>query len=64
MFQGFAGAPVKGKKKVPKQKKKGAKEHWKEHKSEHRAEHFAVEACWESYYRYKMGPGSNLYWVE
>jgi len=65
IFQGFAGAPVKkGGKKPPKPKKKKAKELWKEEKSEHRAKHFAVEACWESYYRYKMGPGGNLYWIE
>jgi len=64
IFQGFAGAPIKGAKKAPKEKKKSAKAHWKEHKSKHRAEHFAEEACWESYYRYKMGPGGNLYWVE
>jgi hypothetical protein len=31
---------------------------------EHRAQHFAAEACWEGYYRYKMGPGGNIYWVE
>jgi hypothetical protein len=31
---------------------------------ESRAHHFATEAIWEAYYRYKMGPGGNIYWVE
>ena len=65
IFQGFAGAPVKiGGKKVKKPKKKTAKDLWKEEKSDKRAKHFAEEACWESYYRYKIGPGGNLYWIE
>ena len=65
IFQGFAGAPIKkGGKKVPKPKKPSAKDLWKKEKSDKRAKHFAAEACWESYYRYKMGPGGNLYWIE
>lgn len=65
IFQGFTGAPIKkGGKKVPKPKKPSAKELWKKEKSSKRAKHFAKEACWESYHRYKMGPGGNLYWIE
>lgn len=58
--KGFSGGPAKPKKKdnkpyVPSRKDKI----WHE-----RAHHFAAEAAWETYYRYKMGPGGNLYWVE
>ncbi|MFH2021549.1 MAG: hypothetical protein ABIJ34_09125 [archaeon] len=45
-------------------KKLDASAKMKNNRVHHRASHFAVEACFESYMRYKMGPGSNLYWVE
>ena len=47
--------PKPGKKKAPKRS---------EQVIHNRAHHFVHEAVWETYYRFKMGPGSNLYWVE
>ena len=70
VFKGFADigkAFTGGRKKGSPKEKKGkpsAKDKLKHHRQHHRAEHFAIEACWETYYRYKMGPGDNLYWVE
>ncbi len=61
----FQGKPSTQKKeKAPKKKKKDAKAIFKHEKSHHRAEHFASTAVWEGYYRYKMGPGGNIYWIE
>src|SRR3989344_506167 len=67
--KGFTGSPAKKEKKDDHDgghghKKPDAKEAFKHHKIHHRAEHFAVEACFEGYMRYKMGPGGNLYWID
>jgi hypothetical protein len=60
--QGFIGGPVSSEKK-PEKKKADKKQHSDDVKH-HRAQHFAAEAAWEGYYRFKMGPGGNLYWLE
>ncbi len=71
IFEGF-GEIAKGFT-GPSQKKEGNKEHkeHKEHKMDrkgelqhNRAQQFAIGAIWEAYYRYKMGPGGNLHWIE
>jgi hypothetical protein len=60
--QGFSGGPASKEKKPEKKKKE--KKKWEETTKHHRAGHYAAEAAWEAYYRFKMGPGGNLYWVE
>ncbi|NTV22957.1 MAG: hypothetical protein HGA85_01090 [Nanoarchaeota archaeon] len=66
VFEGFKelGKGIVGSAGGGEQKKKAEKPKRSDEIAHHRAEHFAVEACWEGYYRYKMGPGGNLYWVE
>lgn len=64
--QGFTGAAAKkaankGKKPEKKKKKKSKRI---DSIKKRRAAHFAIEAAWEAYYRYKMGPGNNIYWIE
>ena len=61
--KGFTGGVKKGPKEA-KKKKEGAKEKFAHYKEHHRVEHFAAEAAFESYLRYKMGPGGNIYWIE
>ncbi|MEM3374108.1 MAG: hypothetical protein QXE31_02700 [Candidatus Woesearchaeota archaeon] len=63
IFTSFS--PPKGPaEKKPEKKSEKHSHGYKEHVEEHRAVHFAAEAAWETYYRYKMGPASTLYWVE
>jgi len=61
LSSGFIGSAVN---KTAKKKEKKEKPKQMDKVRELRAEHFAVEAAWEGYYRYKMGPGGNLYWLE
>jgi hypothetical protein len=63
IFSGFSGGQTEGTEKKP-EKHKAHVHEYKDDVKHHRAEHFAKEAVWEAYYRYKMGPGNNLYWVE
>lgn len=62
LAKGFSGGPAK------KKKDDGGHKAFKPSRKDNiwheRAHHFAAEAAWETYYRYKMGPGGNLYWVE
>jgi hypothetical protein len=62
LFKGMVGGAAKPAKKEEKHEEH--KHDYKDHVKSHRATHFATEAAWEAYYRYKMGPGNNLYWVE
>ncbi|MEM2138808.1 MAG: hypothetical protein QXM96_01505 [Candidatus Woesearchaeota archaeon] len=62
IFTSFSGPkpPEEKKEKKSAPKEKG----YKENVEENRAKDFAAETAWQSYYRYKMGPGNNLYWIE
>lgn len=64
--KGFTGGSVKTKKgeKPKKEKKKTQKDLYKASLVHGKAHHFAVEACFEAYLRYKMGPGGNIYWID
>lgn len=74
IFQGFAevgkaftGGAVKtkkGEKPAKEEKPPSSKDIFKKKRYSDRAHHFAVEAAFEGWMRYKMGPGGNLYWVD
>jgi hypothetical protein len=66
IFGGMVGTIGPNGKKIKKEKEKkpDAKSIFKKHRVEHHAEHISVEAAFEGWLRYKMGPGANLYWVD